>query len=114
MATELSPLNDLAFFAKLQQVSTSTGAKTPLTSGTVTAFLATSNAADATAADASLSVSAVHVTGGKWLVFFDASVLTLTLLETHFASVTPYLIIEQEDGFRVYHELEYSEAKAAT
>lgn len=113
MATALVPLNDLAFFVKLQEVSTSTGAKSPLTTGTVTAFLATSNAADAIAADPTLSVSATHISGGKWLVFFDASVLTLSLLEGLFAAVTPYLIVQQSNGFRVYEELVYSESREA-
>jgi len=113
MAEKLYPLNDFAMFVKLKDIDSETGVVAPLTEGTVTAFLATTNEADATAADGTLSVEAVHISSGKWLVFFDASVLTLTLLETHFAAATPYLIVQQSNGFRVYEELEYSESRAA-
>lgn len=114
MSIALYPANDLALTVKLQQVDPTSGVKTPLTDGAVTAFLATTNSPSAVAADASLSVSATHLTGGKWLVFFDASLLSPTLLDTLFASVTPYLIIQMPDQVRVYVELAYSASRPAT
>ncbi len=113
MATSLYPLNDLGLFVKLKDINATTGVVTPLTTGTVTAFLATTNTPAATAADPSLSVSATHISNGKWLVFFDAAVLTASLLATHFASNTPYLIMEYANGFRVYHEMAYSASREA-
>lgn len=110
----LYPLNDFAKYVKLKDISSTTGVVTPLTTGTVTAFLSTGNTPSATAADPTLSMSAVHQSNGKWLVFFDASVLTDSLLQTNFASAAPYLILEYANGFRVYFTGEYSETRAGT
>lgn len=107
----LYPLNDFAKYVKLRDISSVTGIVSPLTTGTVTAFLSTGNTPSATAADPSLSMPAVHQSAGKWLVFFDASVLTDALLQTHFANTPPYLIIEYANGFRVYFTGEYSETR---
>lgn len=113
MATSLYPLNDFAMFAKLKDISSSTGAVSNLTTGTVSFFIATSNAPDAEEADATLSGSATHVSNGKWLVFLDASVLDPTLLDSLFATATPYLILQYSNGFRVYHELAYTASRQA-
>jgi hypothetical protein len=115
----LSPANDFGLIANLQDFSRTTGVKFPLTTGTVTAFLATSNAADAVAADSSLSMSAVYVGAqvgrhpGDWLVFWDATDLTLALLDPLFAAATPYLIITYPAGIRVFAELAYLPTKPA-
>jgi len=111
--TPIYPLNDFAMFAKLKDINNTTGAVTPLTTGTVAAFISDASGPDAVTVDATLSTSAIHVAGGKWLVFLDASVLTVELLDEHFAEATPYLIVQQADGFRVYHELAYTAAREA-
>lgn len=108
------PLNDFAMFVKLYDINSTTGAKTPLTSGSVTAFLATTNTPTATSADPSLSVSCVHVGSGKWLVFFDASLLTASLMDSLFGSTPPFLIVQYPDGVRAYIELEYQASRPGT
>src|SRR5690348_629197 len=109
----LSPLNDFAVKAKLKQIDPATGDVGPLTTGTVTAFLATSNSATATAADPSLSVDADHLGDGVWLVSFDGAVLTPELLDPLFGATLPYLIIEQDGNVRVYAPVTYSASRPA-
>ena len=116
----LYPLNDLYFLVTLSQVSSTTGEVSALTTGSPTCFLATSNSPTATAADATLAGTITHVgtaaagNQGTWLVSFDAAALTAALLATHFATVTPYCIINLTGGIRVYVELAYSASRTAT
>lgn len=112
----LYPSNDLAVTVTLEDIDSITGVKSPLTTGTVTAFIASSNSPTATAADPSLSVSAVHTNNpaGKWLVFFDATVLAPGLLDTLFSAAVPYLIVEQSGGVRAYVEMEYVASRPGT
>lgn len=93
-----------------------TGTEIPVTTGTVTAFLATDNAPTATAADATLSVGAVYTgAGGVWLATFDKTVMLSTLLDSKFPTgVTPYLIVENATGIRVYVKCKYKPARPAT
>lgn len=117
---ELSPLNDLDRTIELEEINPTTGVRTPMTTGTVTAFLATSPAPDATAADPTLSVSAVHVGGnpkargevnykpGTWLVHIDGTALTVALLAAQFGSATPYLIVSVTGGVRKVGQLTYA------
>lgn len=109
----LYALNDFFVKTKLFAGNPTTGAVEPLTSGTVTAFLATSNAATATAADAALSMSPVHLGDGLWLIFLDGAVLTTTLLDPLFGSTPPYLIIQQPGGIRVYAPVTYATTRPA-
>ena len=106
-------LNDFAVKAKLRTMNPTTGVIGPLTSGTVTAFLSTTNTAAATAADAALSMTPTHMGDGVWLIFFDAAVLTTALLDTHFASTPPYLIVQQTGELRAYALLSYVAARPA-
>ena len=110
----ISPLNDLSIIVILKGVDPATGKAIQLTTGTVTHFIATSNTPTATAADAALSGVATHVGSGKWLISYDAAVLTAALLDTLFASVTPYLIIQQPNEFRVYVPLVYLASRSGT
>jgi len=114
MATpQLSPLNDLAFLVTLK-VMGPTGALIPLDAGTATCFLATSNLSTATAADPSLAGVITPVgSGGKWTVAFDAAALTPTLLATHFAAATPYVIIQVLNGIRRAVACQYSDTYEA-
>lgn len=116
MPITMYPSNDLAVTVTLQEIDSLTGVKNPLTTGTVTAFIATSNSPTATAADPSLSVSATHLNNpaGKWLIFFDASVLTPALLSSLFSAATPYLIVEQTNGVRAYVEMSYVASRPGT
>lgn len=114
MAIYLYPLNDLSLEVKLKTVNSETGAKEALTTGTVTAFLATANTPTASAADATLSVSCVHIGSGKWLAQFDGATLTATLLNTLFSAATPYCIVQAAGDIRAYVELTYSASREAT
>lgn len=116
MAVTFYALNDLALTVTLQNINAVSGVKEPLTSGTVNAFFATGNSPTVTAADPSLSVSATHLNdpAGKWLIFFDASVLTPALLDSLFAVTTPYLIIEEPGGIRAYIEMAYVPSRPGT
>jgi hypothetical protein len=103
----LYPLNDFTLSVSLKDVDPTSGSVVPLTSGTVTAFLATSKTASATAADPTLSVLATSIGGGKWLIAIDAAALTPTLLDTLFASTSPFLIVQQPGNLRVFVPLTY-------
>jgi hypothetical protein len=103
----LYPLNDFAFIATVR-VANASGALVALETGTPTAFLATSDSPTATAADATLQMTPTYTgTGGKWLVSFDASVLTPALLATLFGSATPYVILQFTGAVRVVVECAY-------
>lgn len=118
MANKLAPLQDLVRWVGPVYESVS-GTLTPVTTGTVTGFLATTNTSSATAADASLSATLTHVGGnadglggthaqGTWEFVLDASALTLALLNTHFAATgVAYLIVKRDNAFRVWERLEY-------
>lgn len=111
MIPVITPKNDCAFLVTLRLVD-DTGRYTNLSTGTLTAFLATSDASTATAADNSLVGSVVYTgAGGRWLVRFDASILTSALLASLFASTTPYIIIEGENNVRFAIEAAYSDTK---
>lgn len=118
MAFPLSPLNDFSLEWKLKTLDMTPGSSTlgkliPLTTGTVSAFLATSNSPTATAADPTLTVVCTHVGSGKWISSWNADVLTPTLLETLFAAATPYAICVAAGDVRKYAECEYVPAAAA-
>jgi hypothetical protein len=103
----LSPLNDLAFLATIRVVNAS-GSLTALETGSPTAFLALSDSPTATAADVSLVTTPTYTgAGGKWLVSFDAAVLTPALLASLFGSVTPYVIISFPGAIRVAVQCAY-------
>lgn len=109
----LYPLNDLVLEVKLTKVNTTTGAVEPLTTGTVSAFLATSPTATS-GIDASLVGTCTHIGSGRWIIEFDAAILTAALLATHFASNTPYCIISVLNGTKTYVQLVYATSRAAT
>lgn len=110
----LYPLNDFIVDFQLKQVDTTTGTASAITSGSVTAFLATSSGPTATAADSTLSVACVYATSGKWIASFDAATLTAALLSTLFAAVTPYLIISKASDVRLAVQLAYSASRDVT
>lgn len=109
----LSPLNDFNVTVTLKFID-SAGATQPLTTGTVSFFIATATGPTATAADPSLAGNAVHIGGGVWLIQLDAAVLTYTLLNALFASVPPVLIVQQPNGVRGYATLTYLPARPMT
>jgi hypothetical protein len=115
MATYLYPLNDLALAVTLKTVDASTGDVSVLTTGTVTGFLATTNTPSATAADPTLVATCNYSTSrSKWIVTIDAAILTVSLLNTHFAAATPYLILQSANNFRGYVTLTYSASRQIT
>lgn len=110
MATpKLSPLN--RFGVKVSLVADD---ETPLTVGTVTAFIADSNSPTAVALDESLTVSAVHLGAGIWRVFIPKERLTVATLDAAFGDgqATPYLILDAP-GNRVYLQLKYHPSRPA-
>jgi hypothetical protein len=117
---DLVPLNDFTVHVPIHYNHATTGTKTPLTTGTVTGFISTSKTSSATAADATLEASLVYVGGnpietgssvnhaaGTWQFQLDAAVLTLALLEQHFANATPYLIVKSDNNIRRWKALNY-------
>jgi hypothetical protein len=107
------PLNDFALKAKLKDIDSATGIVAPLITGTVTAFLATSNLPTATAADPTLSVTASNLGLGAWLIFFDATILLPSLLDGLFAATPPYCIIVYPSGIRAVVACAYQASRAA-
>jgi hypothetical protein len=122
----LTPYNKLYRTVLVETVDGTTGATTPIVSGTVTAFIVASTTAaltvDKTAADASLSVSATHVGVasptdeqfplGTWLVVIPAS--TPALLDALFPTGTfPWLIVVRASECRVYEKLHYARSREA-
>jgi hypothetical protein len=124
---ELTPLNDLDITIKLEDINTSTGTRTPITTGTVTGFISTSALINATTADAALSVSGVYVGGnpkvsgetgnydaGTWLFHLDASALTYSLLNGLFASAVPYFHVSKSNAVLRSGLLTYSSTAAGS
>lgn len=107
--------NDKILKVRLKEVADGSLTETPLTTGTVDAWLATTPGGDA--ADPSLVGSAEHISNGEWRVAFDASVLDRTVLNGLFAA-TPtacYGVVTQPGGFRTYIPLTYRpEGRPAT
>lgn len=106
----LSPLNDFAKYVKGKEISSTNGAVMAQTSSSITAFFSTGYASTATAADPTLSVTAAYVSGKGFLVFFDRSILTPTLLASCFGASDPYLIVDDNDGWRRYYAGTYTDA----
>jgi hypothetical protein len=103
MSVIVYPLNDLPFVARLKDIDTNPlsstfGRAIDLTTGTVSAFIATSILPTATAADPSFTTTGQHIGKGKWLFVFDGSILLPAVLNTLFGSGTPPQIIIQQPG----------------
>lgn len=111
---QLNPLNDFVRKVYIEDVDPVTYDPVPATSGSVTGFLAVSNAPDAVAADPTLSVSGTHIGAGVWGFEIDATVLTAALLASLYASATPYFIVYRVGGIRAYERLQYVAARPAT
>lgn len=112
-APELSPLNDFIFSLPVTDIDTD-GSEIFVTTGTVSAFLATSPDPTADAADDNLRASLSYTgANGVWLGRFDAATLTPTLLDATFATTPPYLIVQRDGGFRVYEKLKYKASRKA-
>lgn len=91
---ELNPSNDLDLQVTLKTVNPTTQAVTPLTSGTVLAFLATSDSPTATAADPTLTTTCTYSSATKkWLVPFEGSALIPSLMASLFGSTPPFCIV---------------------
>lgn len=107
--------NDKILKVRLKDVAEGSLTETPLTTGTVTAWIASTP--DGDAADPSLVGACEHVSDGNWRVAFDASMLDRTVLDGLFAA-TPsacYCVVKQPGGFRTYIPLTYRpEGRPAT
>lgn len=113
-APKLYPLNDFAMKVKLWDIDTTTLVKTPVTTGAVSAFLATSDSPTALPADPTLAMNPPHINGADWAIFFDATTLLPELLETLFALTPPYLIVVSPSGVRAALQLEYVASRPGT
>lgn len=112
-APKISSQNDFALDVFVPKPKSSARGTEGATGMTIAGFLATSNASNATAADASLVITSTELSGGWYRITMDASVLTRTLMDTSFSASTPYLILTSTDNFRRYIELDYDDALAA-
>lgn len=111
MTIYLTPLRDLTLEVAPKHTNPTTGAREPITSGTLTAFLATSNAPSATQVG-SLTTEGVHVGSGRWIVSFNAAMLTEVALSS--LTSTPFCILQMTDEFRDYVTLTYRASAPAT
>lgn len=122
----LSPDNDLDVWFVLEDINTSTGTRTPITTGTVTGKLVTSPTSD-TEAHADFSVSGFYVGGnpkvsgqngnwpaGTWMFHIDASVLTSAQLTAYFQSATPYFVARKSNAVRKVGVLTYQPYSTGT
>ena len=112
MTLGLYPLNDLAFVATVK-VANDAGVLTPLLgAATATAFLATSKASTATAADPTLVTTPIYTNKpGKFLVRFNAPLLDPALLATLFAApAEAWCILVFDEDIRVAVELAYEDS----
>lgn len=110
----LYPGNDWAATATLKKIDPTTGVATPLTTGSVTGFFSTSKTATATAANAALSVTMLHLGAGVWLATFQGSVLTFSLLNGLFSAASCYFIVDSGGNVRTYSPVTYSAERPAT
>lgn len=118
---QLNPGNDLVRTVLLESVDAGTGVTTPVTTGTVTAFLTATSASTATAADPSLTANGVYVGGangfaaGTWLFTIDGDTLDPDALDfaTLFPAGVAYFIVERPGSIRVYEKLKVVDARAA-
>jgi hypothetical protein len=122
-ANPFSPLNDFTRQVLLEQVDAVTGLTSAVTTGTVLGFISTSNAPDATTADASWSANLVYIGGangfaaGTWQFAIDAAVITLAKCTTAgfvAGTATPYFIVQKDSAFRVVEKLKYTAVRSAT
>jgi hypothetical protein len=110
----LYPLNDFSMIAPLKAVDAVTGKVIKLISGTVTFFIATSNAPGAVAVNAALdNLSAVHVGSGNWLFQIDGAAMTVAGMASWFATLPPFLIIVKPGDIRAFLPLAYAPSKPA-
>lgn len=105
---KLRPENDFAPGNLVFRTVDAQGRAVVLETGSVTAFIATSKALSAAAADPSLSVALAHGGNGRWPVKFDKDLLPFALLNSLFGGgATPWLIGVHSDGHRVAWQLIY-------
>lgn len=97
-------------FGPLYAISSSTGVQTPLTTGTCTIFLSTTNTSDAVTANAAFSGSATSLGNGYWQLLLAGSALTLARLVAAFGSANPWVLAFHSAGEWAYApaELIYS------
>lgn len=118
-APVISSQNDFALDVYVPKAKDGGKGKEPLTGATITGFLATTSGPTAVAAEETLLATVTEIDAanspGWYRVSIDASVLTYSLMNTHFASPAEcHLILVQSNGFRRYIELEYQAQLAAT
>lgn len=111
MTIALNPYNDLTLLVTLKTVTLASGVITPVSSGTVAAFLATSNSPTATVADPTLNATCTYTGSlGRWTIAWDGAVLTPTLA----ATITYAIITLNATDIRVAVALTYGASRAAT
>lgn len=103
---KLRAKNPLAFTARLR-FPADDGKLVPLETGSVAAFLATSDDPDAVAVSG-LQVDATYTGSvGRWLVRFPASMLDDAVLDAAFSETAPWCILTSPAGLRAAIPLVY-------
>ena len=114
----LVPGNDFLATFFIEEPDPTTFAKVPVTSGAISAFIATTNGPLATAAHANLVAVVTHVGViapvpdgdyplGTWSIAIDGAGLTQAILDPLFATATPYLIVDRVGDVRRYQKVVY-------
>lgn len=113
-APKISSQNDFALDVFVPKPKSSARGTEGATGLTISGFLSTTNTSTSAAADASLIPTVTELSGGWYRVVIDASVLTQSLMNTHFSGTTPYLFLTSSNNFRRSIELDYDDQLAAT
>lgn len=117
----LSPLNDFVIRAFIERVDPVTGVVSPLVSGSLTGFLATSADPTATTADPTWSVAGVYIGGannfpdGTWQFEIDGTVLTVAACNAAFLTLQKaYFIVVKTGSIRKACTVTYKPISVAT
>lgn len=110
-APKISSQNPFKIKVKFKSSTAGSTVTTFQTTGTASAFLATSGVSDATAADASLIATCGYDSANApwWDIYFPATVLTQSLMDTHFAEAECWCIVKHSNGTREVIQLDYED-----
>ena len=101
----LYPDNDFAMRGKLKDLNLTTAEIQSLLAGVVTAFFAATKGGAQVGA---LTTTLTHIDDDVWLLLFDASILTDTVLQAAFTATSlAYLCVVYANGFKVWYTIPY-------
>lgn len=110
-APKISSQNPFKIKVKFKTATAGSTTTSYATTGTASAFLATSGASDAEAAESSLVATCAFDSDNSpwWDVYFPASVLTQSLMDTNFATGECWCIVSHSSGCREAIQLDYDD-----